>query len=1083
MTKKQQLTSWQQALTRLMRLSVVAILLALACGEANAQSVTVKGVVKDSHGEPIVGASVVPQRNATSGTITDINGDFTLKANAKDTVVVTYIGFKTYKFVARANHMQNVVLEDETASVDEVVVVAYGTQKKTTVTGSVASADPKELRKSSAVNFENQLSGRITGLTSTQTGGGQPGRDAGTIYLRGVATTNGSSPLILIDGMTYSNIDTNPISTIDPNEVESVSVLKDASATAVFGVRGANGVIIITTRRGNEGKAKLSVNYQQSFTSFTRYDKAIDSWDYMALKNEALTRDHWNEAGFDPATVGGYSQDVIDKFKNPLWGLDPSDPDYAAKAAERRYLYSNTNWLKKIFSSSVPQTKVNANVTGGTDRFKYFVNAGFIHQGGNLKTEKKSQLGYDPSSWMNRWNFRANMDYQMTRDLKAGLNLGSSISTTNMPSAGLYNGNDETWMMSDIFYEAQIMLPMQAGPTVYPGKGVPSGSQVQPPIMDRSPFEVINRMGSRQRTDIEFTGQFTLDLDLSRYITKGLSIKGQVNYHNSGSRLTQGYKREITYQIVPDYENGTFTYAVLNPNEQTLSYSTSSSSLFNINAQASINYNRTFDKKHTVTGLFLAQRDYWVYNAAAQPYNVLGFCARATYDYDNRYLAEVNMGYNGSEQFAPSKRFGFFPAFSLGWIVSNEKFMKSLTWLDNLKLRYSNGTVGNDQLGGSRFLYQDKITLSGASYVGGLGTSAIRSINQGLLGNKSITWEKAHKQNFGFDVKVLNSLSLSFDYYTENRSDILISRHTIPAFQGYPLGNLPKVNMGKMKNHGIELEMQFDKNLTKDLHMSLKANFATNENKVTFYDEAQRTEDYVYRYRTQGYRLGQCWGYKIDYSKNGGYYVSQEDIDSDNLKYSFGTPRPGDFRYVDLNGDGTIDERDQAPIKYSTIPGITYGFNIGFSYKGFDFSCLFAGVGRYSRNYATGDGQGVYENVKHGYFFNYQRTAWTPERWENHEKITYPALTAAGGRSISQRANDFFIQDRSFLRLKNIELGYTLPKNLLAFAGVTNCHVYVSGLNLLLWDHLHTDHLDPEGNSSYSYPVTKNISFGCNITF
>lgn len=1081
MTNKQQFTSWGQALTRLMRLSVMAILLALACGEASAQSITVKGVVKDSHGEAIVGASVVPQRNATTGTITDINGDFTLKATPNDTIVVTYIGFKTYKFVARANRLQNVVLEDEAAAVDEVVVVAYGTQKKTTVTGSVSAADPKELRKSSAVNFENQLAGRITGLTSVQSSGGMPGRDAGTIYLRGVATTNGSSPLILIDGMTYSNIDTNPISTIDPNEVESVSVLKDASATAVFGVRGANGVIIITTRRGNEGKAKLSVNVQHSLTSFTRYDERIHSWDYMALKNEALRNDNWNNPDFDPAAAGGYSQDIIDKFKNPLWGLDPSDPNYAQQVAARRYLYADNNWMKLIFKTTTPQTKVNANISGGTDRFKYFVNAGFIHQGGNFKTEKKSALGYDPSSWMDRWNFRANMDYQITRDLKAGMNLGSSISTTNMPAANLYSGS-EAVMQSDVFYEAQIMLPMQVGPLTPAGYGVPSGALIQPPIMDRSPYEITNRMGTRQRTDIEFTGQFTLDLDLSRYITKGLSIKGQVNYHNSGSRLRQGYKREVAYSIVPDYENGTFTFTTFNPNETTLSFGTSASSLYNINAQASINYARTFDKKHTVTGLLLAQRDNWVYNAAGQPYNVLGFCARATYDYDNRYLAEVNMGYNGSEQFAPSKRFGFFPAFSLGWIISNEKFMKSLTWLDNLKLRYSNGTVGNDQLGGSRFLYQDKITLSGASYVGGLGTAAIRSINQGLLGNKNITWEKAHKQNFGVDIKVLNSLSLSVDYYTENRSDILITRQTIPAFQGYPLGYLPKVNMGKMKNHGVELEMQFDKNLTKDLHMSLKANFATNENKVTYYDEAQRTEDYAYRYRTQGYRLGQCWGYLIDYSKNGGYYVSAEDIASDNLTYSFGSPRPGDFRYKDLNGDGIIDTKDQAPIKYSTIPGLTYGFSIGFSYKGFDISALFSGVGRYSRNYATSDGQGVLENVKHGYYFNYQRTAWTPERWENHEKITYPALTA-GSRSISQQPNDYFIQDRSFLRLKNLELGYTLPKNLLAFAGVTNCHVYLSGLNLFLWDKLHTDHLDPEANGFYSYPLTKNVSVGCNITF
>ncbi|MGN0069794.1 MAG: SusC/RagA family TonB-linked outer membrane protein [Prevotella sp.] len=1070
MTNKQQFASWEQAFARFLRLPVMALLLTMVCGELSAQTISVKGVVKDSQGEPVIGASVVPQGNTAAGTITDINGDFTVKAGAKDTIVVTYIGFKPYKFVGKPNHLQNVVLEDEATAVEEVVVVAYGTQKKATVTGSVAAADPKELRKSAAANFENQLSGRITGLTTMQSGGGQPGRDGGTMYLRGVATVNGNSPLILIDGVTYDNVSGNVISEIDPNEVESVSVLKDASATAVFGVRGANGVILINTRRGKEGKPNLSINFQQSFTSFSRTDERIHSWEYMELKNEALRND-----GMEPQ----YSDELIAKFRNPLANLDRNDPDYAAKAAALRYMYCDHDWLSETFKSATPQTKINANVSGGTDQFKYFMNVGYIHQGGNLKTESKDQLGYDSSSWMDRWNFRANMDYQVTRDLKAGLNLGSSIQTTNMPSADVLYGGDENWMMSDLFYNAQILLPMQPGPVTLAGYGVPSGAHVQPPVMDRSPFEVMNRYGFRQRTDIDFTGQFTLDLDLSRYVTKGLSIKGQVNYHNSGRRVRDGRKREATYTVLCDYENDTFSYTINNPNPEALRINTSTSSLFNINAQASINYNRTFAKKHAVTGMFLAQRDYWNSNEAEIPYNVIGFCGRATYAFDDRYLAEVNVGYNGSEQFAPDKRFGFFPAFSLGWIVSNEKFMKDLTWLDNLKLRYSNGTVGNDKLGTSRFLYQSNIQTSGTSYVGGLGTSAIRSITQGLLGNSQITWEKAHKQNFGVDVKVLDCLSLSVDVFNEKRRDILISRHTIPAFQGVSLSNLPKVNMGRMKNHGFEVELGFEKDLTKDLHMSFKGNFATNDNRVTFYDEAQRTEDYVHRYRTQGYRYGQCWGYKIDYSKNGGYYVSQEDIDADGLKYSFGTPRPGDFRYMDLNGDGTIDSKDQVPIKYSSIPGITYGFNIGFSYKGFDFSCLFSGLGRYSKSYS---GQGVYENVKHGYYFNYQRTAWTPERWANGEKITYPALTTKGS-SISQQPNDFFIQDRSFLRLKNIELGYTLPKQWLAFAGVKSCHLYVSGMNLFCWDHLKTDHLDPEQDNPYGYPITKMVSFGCNVNF
>lgn len=907
-------------------------------------------------------------------------------------------------------------------------------------------------------------------MTSIQTGGGQPGRDQGAIYLRGVATTNGSSPLILIDGMTYSNVNGNVISEIDPNEVESVSVLKDASATAVFGVRGANGVILITTRRGAEGKAKLNISVQQSFVSFTRTDKHLHSWDYMSLKNEALANDGLKTQ---------YSDELIEKYKNPLAGLDPNDPDYATKKAEREYLYCDHYWMKEAFRQYTPQTKIDANVTGGTKQFHYFMNAAYIHQGGNLKTESKDYLGYDPSSWMNKLNFRANMDYQVTRDLKATLNLASSMQTTNMPQCNFnYDGN-ESWMMNEIFYEAEIMPPTQPGPTTTSGHGVPSGYVIKPDNLDRSPFEIINRQGFRNRTDIDFTGQFAFTMDLSRYVTPGLGIRGEVNYHNSGRTGRDGHKYETNYVILPDYENGTYNYSINNPNPQQLTIDRFTASLYYINAQASLNYNRIFGGKHAVTGMFLAQRDYWNSNAAEIPYNVLGFCARATYSYDDRYMAEFNMGYNGSEQFAPSHRFGFFPAFSLGWVVSNEKFMKKLTWLDYLKLRYSNGSVGNDKLGVSRFLYQSNIQISTGGYVGGLGTGSIRSISLGLLGNGKITWEKAHKQNFGVDMKFLNSLSLTVDYYRENRSDILISRQSVPAFQDVALSNLPKVNMGKMKNHGVELEASYEKNITHDLHISFKVNYATNDNKVTFYDEPIRTEDYVCRYRTAGYRLGQCWGYKIDYSKNDGYYVSEDDIKSDNLIYSFGTPRVGDFRYKDLNSDGTIDERDKVPIKYSYIPGITYGFNIGATFKGFDISVLFSGVGHYSSYYS---GQGVYENVKQGYYYNYQRTAWTAERWANHEKITYPALTTTAS-SISQQPNDFFIQNRAFLRLKNIQFGYTLPKRWLAFAGVTNCHIYVSGYNLFVFDHLHTDHLDPEASGAYQYPLTKNVSFGCNISF
>jgi TonB-linked SusC/RagA family outer membrane protein len=675
---------------------------------------------------------------------------------------------------------------------------------------------------------------------------------------------------------------------------------------------------------------------------------------------------------------------------------------------------------------------------------------------------------------MDRWDFRSNLDYNITNSLKAQLNIGTYIQTTNMPQS--YGNEDTGWMMSDLFYNAQIMLPCQAGPFTIDGYGVPAGMQVAPSNMDRSPVEVMNR-GFYNMTEVNLASQFALDWDLSKLVTPGLNIKGMISYDSYGRTRREGGQTVMDYYIIPNYDTGTFVYSLHNSTPSALSISRSYGSNYSINAQASVNYHHVFNAKHDVGAMILGQRDYWE-SGAQIPFNVIGLSARATYAYDSRYLAEYDMGYNGSEQFAPSKRFGFFPAFSFGWIMSNESFLKKVKWLDNLKLRYSNGKVGNDQMGGSRFLYLDNIQVSGTSYVGGLGTPGIRSISQGLLGNKKITWELAHKQNWGMDVTVFNSLSFSLDYFNENRSHILISRGSVPGFQGIDLSNIPKVNAGKMKNHGIEGEISFNKNITKDWHISIRGNYATNKNKVTFYDETIKPADYCSRYDVTGYSWGQCFGYKIDRSSNDGYYVSEEDIKKSGLTYAFGTPRPGDFKYQDLNHDGIIDDKDKVPIKYSTIPGINYGFNFATSYKGFDFSIFFQGLAHYSMYYQN---QGVWENIQHGYFFKYQRTAWTPERWANHEKITYPALTST--HDISQQPNDFFIQNRAFLRLKNLELGYTLPQRTLSFMGVTSCRFYIGGQNLFCWDHLHTTHLDPEQNNPYGYPITKMFNFGLNINF
>ena len=1031
---------------------------------AEAQAIVITGRVTGSDGTPLGNVSVI-LKGSTTGATTDANGLFSINiTNEKAVLVFSSVGFQAQEVKVGNKKNIDIVLLPAVSELEDVVVVAYGSQKKVSVTGAVSSVNSDELRQSSSASLANALAGRLSGLTSIQSGGGQPGRDDATMYLRGAATTNGQAPLILIDGVPRDNI-----RTLDPNEVASVSILKDASSTAVFGVRGANGVILITTKRGSIGKTKLTINAEQSFTSFTREPERLHSLEYMRLRNEAAANDGITDVPFP--------QVVMDKYANPLAGLDPNDPDYESKAALRRYIYPDHDYYREYIARYSPQTRVNVSASGGTSKLSYFVNGVYLHQGGNLKTEPESVLGYDASSWMDRYNFRANLDYKITSNLKAFLNIGSYIEQVNMPAAWLYGG-DTHWMITDLIYQAQTILPITPGPTTIDGYGVAPGQIVDPGYMDRSAFEIMNRFGYRNEVRSNLNSSFGLDWDLSETITEGLSIKGMISYDSKATTAMQGSKSERLYLANVNYETDELSYAIKRSDESLLSLVKGADSRYNINLQGSVNYKRQFGK-HDVGGMVLAQRDNWESTAGEIPFNVLGVAARATYGYDSRYLAEVNMGYNGSEQFAPSHRFGFFPAVSAGWVVSNEAFMQPYSnVVSNLKFRASYGKVGNDRMGSSRFLYQDNITMGGGP-LGSLGLG--QGVNQGLLGNPNISWEVAEKQNFGVDVGLFGDLNISFDYFVENRSQILISRGTIPELQGVPLGNIPKANLGRVDNRGYEIEMTYNKSLSKDFSLTVRGNFGYNHNTVKFVDESMRDDTYAYQYRSTGYPLGQQWGYKIDYSNGNGYFNSQQELDAYLAKtaYGFGVPRLGDFIYQDLNSDGTIDAKDEAPLKYTNIPGITYGFSLGLHYKGFDFTAFFQGVGRYSRMF--GSPQGVYEYIIRGTYFGYHKTAWTPERYASGETITYPALSTH--TTTNHRANDFFIMNRAFTRLKNIELAYTLPANSLTKIGVQELRLYVSGQNLITWDHLPLNHLDPENVGSIDYPVTKMANIGVNITF
>lgn len=1045
-------------------MAVVLLLMVVGTGTALAQQSgkTITGKVLDENNQPMPGVTIIVD-GTTNGTMTGPDGTFTLGGVPSGaTVIVSCIGYTDQVLPeGKTNYLVSLVPDSE--MLEETVVVAFGQQKKLSVTGAISTVASADLRKTTSTRLDNALAGRVTGLTSMQSGGGQPGVDGATMYLRGAATTNGKSPLILVDGVERDNI-----RTIDMNEVESISVLKDASATALYGVQGANGVILIQTRKGQKGKAQLNISVDQGWTSFTKEPSRLHSWEYCELRNEAL---------MNSGEKAAFSDETIAKFRNPLLGLDPSSPDYDNQVAIRKAVYCDNDYYRMYLKSNTPQTRANANISGGTDFVNYFVNVGYIHQGGNLNTESPDYLGYDPQCYMNRLSLRSNLDFHITKNLTASLNIASYAENVNMPAVGdLYRG-DQSWMITDIIYQSQTILPISPGPVTDSRFGDVSDGVVGYNYLDRSAYEIINRRGFHTNKRKNLNTQFSVNWDLGELVTKGLSVNGMAAYDTYNIGVLEGRKKEQVYNVRVDYDSETLSYSSNGDKIEPLTMTSSRLSNYQIYVQGSINYARTFGK-HNVTAMATAYRRFWEGTSADIPYNVLGTAARATYSFDDRYLVEGNLGYNGSEQFAPSKRFGLFPSGSIGWIASNESFLKGNKYLTWLKFRASYGLVGNDSMGGLRFLYQDDNQIqSGNGFVQGLGGKIVK---EGLIGNKNITWELSKKMNLGVEIGLFKDFRINVDYFTEKRDQILLRRRTVPSFQGVSSDYIPRVNMGKVDNHGVDVEVSYSHTFNRDFSISSRVNFGFNDNTVIELDEPMRSEEYAYQYHEEGFRLGQEFGYLIDWNSPGnGYFTSQDEIDN-YYPYEFGgKPRVGDFVYKDVNGDGVIDQKDLSPIGYSTtVPGLNYGISLGLNFKGIDFNVLFSGLGRYSKYYS---GQGVVEWTKQGTYFDWTRNGWTEERYKNGEKITYPAISTS--QTVSHTENDFFIQNRSFLRLKNIELGYTLPERFLSKVGVKALRVYVSGQNLFVWDNLRITHIDPEQNNSYGYPITKNVTLGLNINF
>lgn len=1002
--------------------------------------ITIRGVVSDANGEPIPGVTVSVLGTST-GTATDLDGRYSISAPEGATLVFSFIGFETQRVTLGNQSEINISLMEDMASLDEVVVVAYGTQKKASLTGAVATINTREIKQSPAANLAVTLTGRLPGLFAQQTSG-EPGRDATNLFMRGRGTLNGASPLILVDGVERE------LTSIDPNEVETVSILKDASSTALFGVRGANGVILITTKRGTESTPTIGLSVETGMQSFTRRPTRLDSYDWALLKNEAWHNDFPEP---DANDAPPYSEYALERYK---LGDDPE-------------VYPNINWVDQLMKQWVPQTRYNLNLNGKGSNVAYFVNVGYLDQSGQWNIDP-SVTEYDPSQYMKRYNFRSNIDASLNKSgtLKTFLNASGSFENVNGPYVdGRFNNSSATGEI--------VGRILNRWPSIQPGPLTPDGEVlVGGGNYGESPWGEINRTGYRKESRSSITASWGMEQDFS-FLTEGLSAKFMLSFDTRSIHYLNA-KQQYQYWV-----------QVIDPNTQTedgrdfvyyqrtrtdfdnTPLSTSISATFQsfTDFQFHTNYNRTFDK-HTVTGLVLAQQQALIKPSDALPFNVRGLATRLTYSFDSRYLGEFNAGYNGSEQFAKDRRYGFFPSISAGWNVHNEAFFPANPIVDHLKVRGSYGTVGGDQLGNRRFLYLDEISRGGGSYSGTLGRGA--NIQESFYGNPNVQWEVARKSNIGVELGLFDQLTLTADFFSENRDNVLIYRGSIPLIIGVPSSSLAPSNIGIVENKGYELELDYNKTFNPNFSIISKVNFNYANNKIIFNDEIQLDEDYAYRYRSTGYQIGQQWGYN-----SLGFFNSQEEIDSYGVEYQGRAPRPGDLKFEDLNGDKKIDDRDVMPIGGSSIPLYNWGAAASIMIGNFDISILFQGAFKVSGS------MGPWE----WYDFRERHTqAWTPERAASGAEILYPALSLT--QSSSQIGNNtYFNENKSFVRLKNLEIGYILPISLVSKIGMKRLRLYANGLNLITWDKMGQKDWDPELSSTNSFPIYRVVNAGINVNF
>ena len=987
----------------------------------------ISGKIVDNNGNPMVGVTVTLKNNPQKGSVSNADGDFLIAATSNDILVFSFIGFNTKEVPANEISGQKIiVLEPDIQSLEEVVVVGYGIQKKVSVVGAVSTVNMNQIKGVPAPSISQALVGKIPGLISRQTSG-EPGQDQAYLYIRGLSTWGDNSPIVIVDGIERD------LNSLNMPEIESITFLKDATATAVYGIRGANGVIIITTRKGQVGAPVVTLRSEFACLTGMRFPDFINSGEYAELWNEALMND--NKA---PA----YTADEILKY------YDGSDP----------YNYPNINWMNEIFRKNTFQTINNVNISGGTEKVRYFVNLGYTMQDGLFKRDPSFE--YNTNVRLHRYNLRSNVDIQLAPSLIAEIGLGIISRQQKHP------GYSTTEILGAATEYAPNKIPM------YNPDGTFAAS-----IFNNytNPYMQATHGGYTTELANNTQGTFSLKWDLSSLITEGLSWVNTFSFDQYVWGQNKRLKGVTSKEYLGLNSYGEEEYKVWFEKSPEL-YSTTSGNTRALRFFSQLNYNRSFDR-HNVSGMLMFNMGESIDLLAANgtnalPSRIMGLSGRAVYDYANRYIVEFSFGYNGSENFAAGHRFGFFPGVALGWNVAQENFWK-VTPISTLKIRGSMGKVGNDRTGSDRFAYLST-TGSANGFLMGSYMNPTAGYTEGRIGGaKAITWEEATKYNVGIDLGMFNDrLSLHVDLFKEDRSGLLVQRtESIPEVSGFQTSQLPYANIGKSQNKGIEAMFEAKNTTSKGFFYSFRGNFAFTRSLCIDRDEPANQPEY------QSYR-----GHSLGLSKALialGFFEDQADIDN-SPRQDFGPVRPGDIKYRDVNGDGIVNGEDQVLLGYPQVPEISYGFGFTLAYKGIDLSLYFTGAARSSYFFF---GTSVYPFIW-GNEANVQREFYE-HRWRpgaDNSKAKYPAVSS-GPNTNNNQISTLYMRDGSYLRLKNAEIGYSLPQKWIKKIGLTNCRIFANGIDLLLFDKLKIT--DPETNNGnmLSYPKQRTINGGLEITF